>query len=349
MTETVRYQVFVSSTYEDLIHERSAVVKAILEMGHIPVGMEMFSAADEERKIIARNIEESDYYAVLVAHRYGSVVDGLSYTEKEYRYALKIGVPVLGFIIEPEAEWPAGRIDKDDPALTGLRGFKDLVRSKPVSFWKNAEDLAGKTAIALSKTMTANPREGWVRAGSRPGRELTEELGRLSAENARLRLQLEKALSESEAARDRIIAETIDTLNKTPRRISYRPSQREDWEDVGTVPLIEIFHVIAREALSEAEFEQIARMLAFDFKTTDTSTTVPHNHLKSWLADLHTLDLVGPSSVRHSVSDPGDYWSLTDFGREVLKELRRRDLGGGTDEPPEAAIDDDGDAPATSA
>jgi hypothetical protein len=37
--------------YQNLIEvlkaERDKVMKAVLEMGHIPVGMEMFSAADE--------------------------------------------------------------------------------------------------------------------------------------------------------------------------------------------------------------------------------------------------------------------------------------------------------------
>ncbi|HDZ8843871.1 TPA: DUF4062 domain-containing protein [Aeromonas dhakensis] len=44
-----KYQVFISSTYEDLKDEREQVIKSVLEMGHIPVGMEMFSAADEEQ------------------------------------------------------------------------------------------------------------------------------------------------------------------------------------------------------------------------------------------------------------------------------------------------------------
>ena len=43
----VKYQIFVSSTYEDLKDERAEVIKACLNMGHIPVGMEMFNAADE--------------------------------------------------------------------------------------------------------------------------------------------------------------------------------------------------------------------------------------------------------------------------------------------------------------
>jgi hypothetical protein len=50
-----KYQIFVSSTYEDLKEERDQAIKAILEMGHIPLGMEMFSAADEEQwQLIAR-------------------------------------------------------------------------------------------------------------------------------------------------------------------------------------------------------------------------------------------------------------------------------------------------------
>ena len=61
-----KYQIFISSTYEDLKEEREQVIKACLEMGHIPVGMEMFSAADEEQwRIITRQIDESDYYVWL--------------------------------------------------------------------------------------------------------------------------------------------------------------------------------------------------------------------------------------------------------------------------------------------
>ena len=44
-----KYQIFISSTYEDLKEERKKVIEAILTMNHFPVGMEMFSAADEEQ------------------------------------------------------------------------------------------------------------------------------------------------------------------------------------------------------------------------------------------------------------------------------------------------------------
>jgi hypothetical protein len=44
-----KFQIFVSSTYVDLKNHRDLVIKSILEMGHIPVEMEMFSADDEEQ------------------------------------------------------------------------------------------------------------------------------------------------------------------------------------------------------------------------------------------------------------------------------------------------------------
>lgn len=146
MAAAPKYQVFISSTFEDLKAERDQVIRAVLEMGHIPVGMEMFSAADDEQwKIIARHIEESDYYAVVAAHRLGSLTeDGISYTRKEYEYARDRGIPILGFVIDEKASWPADLIDTNSRSQKGLQEFKALIREKPVSFWSNAEDLYGK-------------------------------------------------------------------------------------------------------------------------------------------------------------------------------------------------------------
>ncbi|MEY9953128.1 DUF4062 domain-containing protein [Leifsonia sp. EB34] len=171
MATSAKYQVFISSTYEDLRDEREQVIKAVLEMGHIPVGMEMFSAADEEQwKIIARHIEESDYYAVVIAHRLGSLTgDGISYTRKEYEHAVAQGIPVLGFIIDDKAPWPGDRTETGADSQRALVDFKALVRAKPVSFWSSAEDLYGRFSVALMKAFAANPREGWVRASTRGG------------------------------------------------------------------------------------------------------------------------------------------------------------------------------------
>ena len=53
-----KYQIFISSTYKDLIEARSKVRDAILSMMHFLVGMEMFNAADEEQWEIIQETEK---------------------------------------------------------------------------------------------------------------------------------------------------------------------------------------------------------------------------------------------------------------------------------------------------
>lgn len=94
------YQVFISSTFEDLQDERLKILNTLLTFSCIPAGMELFSAASEEQfEYIKKVISQVDYYILIVAGRYGSVTrDGISYTEKEFDYAKKIGIPILVFL-----------------------------------------------------------------------------------------------------------------------------------------------------------------------------------------------------------------------------------------------------------
>ncbi len=62
-----RFQVFVSSTYLDLVDERREVVQALLELDCIPSGMELFPATNEDQwSYIKTVIEDCDYYIVIV-------------------------------------------------------------------------------------------------------------------------------------------------------------------------------------------------------------------------------------------------------------------------------------------
>ncbi len=95
-----KYQVFVSSTYIDLLEERQEIMQALLELDCIPAGMELFPASnDDQWSLIKGVIDDCDYYIVVIAGRYGSLSEsGLSYTEMEYRYALETGKPVIAFL-----------------------------------------------------------------------------------------------------------------------------------------------------------------------------------------------------------------------------------------------------------
>ena len=65
-----KYQVFVSSTYRDLATERQDVIQALLGLDCIPVGMELFPAADDDQwTLIKRLIDDCDYYILIVGGR----------------------------------------------------------------------------------------------------------------------------------------------------------------------------------------------------------------------------------------------------------------------------------------
>ena len=82
-----RYQVFVSSTYQDLQEERKEVMQALLELDCIPSGMELFPASNEDQwSLITRVIDDCDYYLLIIGGRYGSCnEEGVGYTEMEFR------------------------------------------------------------------------------------------------------------------------------------------------------------------------------------------------------------------------------------------------------------------------
>ena len=97
-----RLQVFVSSTFVDLISERQAAVSAILKAGHIPAGMELFTAGDRSQMdTIKQWIDESDVYLLILGGRYGSVEpsSGISYTELEFDYALQQKKPLFAVVV----------------------------------------------------------------------------------------------------------------------------------------------------------------------------------------------------------------------------------------------------------
>lgn len=327
----LKYQIFVSSTYEDLKLERDRVIQGILELGHIPVGMEMFSAADEAQwQIIARNIRESDYYVVILAHRYGSRDGAMSFTRKEYEYAVAQGIPVIGFVIDPEASWPADRIDRDADSMALLEDFRAVVKGKPVGFWSSADDLYGKASVALVKAMTTQPRVGWVRATSALGPEVTAEISRLSSENAELRakLQLLEQQSEQDSA-----AELVELWSQMRRRKwSYvaRFDRAEGWEDAEPITYSELFSILAPSMVVEASVDLIADLIAVHSARVGqkrspekTPEAIPLNDRNALLADYMMLDLMAPSDRRHPVADKTEYWSLTPRGQDLLRSRKR--------------------------
>lgn len=263
-----KYQIFISSTYEDLKDERDVIVKATREMGHIPVGMELFSAGDEEHwKVITREIDQSDFYVVVLAHRYGSTIDGVSYTEKEYDYAVLKGVPVMGFVISEGAPWANNKTDKDQNATAALTIFKEKVRGKPIGFWDNSDDLKALYTVALGKEIPNHERPGWVRGDQVADPEVINELSRLSGENKGLRNALEKAESISDVESHQAVARTLEFLESSEARGRIRAKDSTEYQDVPSQTLLQIFDYVSPSMVLEVADKQLSNVVALAYLT----------------------------------------------------------------------------------
>ncbi|MBS1594098.1 MAG: DUF4062 domain-containing protein [Bacteroidetes bacterium] len=163
---TKKYQVFVSSTYLDLIVERNVVMQTLLEMDFIPCGMELFPAADDDQwTLIKRVIDECDYYIVIVGGRYGSLGAGnKSYTQLEYEYAVAQGKPVLAFLHENIGSLPKDRCEDRKDRQKKLNDFIELCQRKVIKHWATPQQLGSLVSTSLTKLVKTHPGIGWIRA-----------------------------------------------------------------------------------------------------------------------------------------------------------------------------------------
>lgn len=190
-----KYQIFISSTYKDLTRARDEVIKVILNMYHIPIGMEMFSADNEDQwDTIQETISSSDYYVLIIGHRYGSEAkEGISYTEKEFDYAIEMGVPVYTYIRHRDISTKPSERDQEAEKALKLDAFITKVQNHSmVEFWHEPSDLGQKVSIAITKAFKRRPRIGWVKADMAASPQTLEELASLSRENRELKDQIQK-------------------------------------------------------------------------------------------------------------------------------------------------------------
>ena len=184
-----KHQVFVSSTYQDLREERAKVFQTLVEVDCIPSGMELFPAVDEDQwEYIKSAIDECDYYILIIAGRYGSTdQDNISYTEKEFDYAVANKKPVLALVHESPDTLAVNLTDGDDESKVKLEAFRNKVMTgRLVKKWKAADELPGVVALGMIATKKRFPSVGWVRANNLPDEDLASESLALQRENKKL-------------------------------------------------------------------------------------------------------------------------------------------------------------------
>lgn len=165
-----KYQIFVSSTYSDLIDERKEATQALLECGCIPAGMELFPAASKKQwDIIKSVIDDCDAYILILAGRYGSMGNDdrgnkVGYTEMEFNYALEKNKPIIGFLHNDIGAIEARKVETSEDGRKRLADFYEKVKDgRLIKYWTNKDNLKAVIFQSVTNLKRDTPMSGWVR------------------------------------------------------------------------------------------------------------------------------------------------------------------------------------------
>ncbi len=325
-----KYQVFISSTFRDLQEERLEVIQALLELNCIPSGMELFPAAtDDQWTLIKRVIDDCDYYLVIVGGRYGSQTpDGISYTQKEYEYAVEQNKPVLGFLHEKPNEIPAGKSELTAEGREKLRAFRELCEKRMCKYWNSPADLGGKVSRGLVNLFNTNPAVGWVRGNNALDESAAKTIVALRAEIDSLKTQLDRVAREPPKGVE-ALAQGSDPLSIGITIRNRNATYSMGYADNRTMTWDEIFAGLGPSMIQEASDYSIRDLLAktivkrwHNTFTIDQQVEVDANDYHKIIVQLRELGLVTLSQGRRGVKDRGTtFWSLTPFGSEYVNRL----------------------------
>ena len=316
-----KYQVFVSSTYEDLQEERKKVMEALLQMNCFPVGMEYFNASDDSQwEVIKSLIRECDYYVLIVAGRYGSIEEesGKSYTQKEFEYAVEQGVPVISFVHKHPDSLPAAKYEQESLKREKLEKFKSCIKKKLCKFWENADELSSQVILSLNSLIKSHPRTGWVKADEVSSAEANKELISLRKENDLLKSKI-RALSFqiTEGTERYKQVEDKFTIHYTHdyELLSYENEAKiykkeVSWNEI----FLSISTLLLSPTYENTMYSEMTKNLLgehFDIINDDFQTI---------LIQLMALKLIATDTIK--VDGIYTYWILTEYGKNVMVNLR---------------------------
>lgn len=329
-----RYQVFVSSTFEDLREERNAVIQALLELDCIPAGMEMFPASDDDQwTLIKQVIDDCDYYVIIVGGRYGSTTtEGISFTEREFDYAIEKGIPILAFTHRQPEKIPAGKTELGTEAREKLGAFRDKVRSERlVREWASPEELGGQVSRSLVKAIKTHPAEGWIRARHAATKEILEQINSLRQENEKLKEQVLGLKTSAPEGSEQYASGTDDfeisgvyTSGPFGNTAEYRWTFPTFWNgifaEIGPLLFNEASELRMKRHLGESviRFSKDRRHDMSEVRNVQIFTTV----WQTIIVQLRALGVIQKSRKNHGVNDTNTYWTLTPYGEELLTKLR---------------------------
>lgn len=334
------YQVFVSSTFEDLQEERKEVMQALLELDCMPAGMELFPASnDDQWSLIKRVIDTCDYYLLIIGGRYGSTnSNGVSYTQMEFEYALEKGKPIISFLPKYPDKIPSGKCEKDSEKQKKLEQFKEITQKKMVKYWDSPEQLGSIVSRSMIKLIKDYPAEGWIKSGSATDEKSIKEIARLQKENSELVQKLNAIATEAPKGTEEFAqGEDEISLNYSFRAYQGIGFDREcytckhkdsySWNTVFVCVAPSMIDECNEDVFKHSIEEYISKNSSWKKQKMFKSLSDAGNFkLDSESFDLVKIQLralgyITLGEKKRSSTDRHTYWKLTPYGDYVMTKL----------------------------
>jgi hypothetical protein len=336
-----RYQVFVSSTFEDLQDERKEVMQALLELDCIPCGMELFPASNEDQwSLIKRVIDDCDYYILIIGGRYGSTNDkGIGFTEMEYRYAVDSGKPVIAFLHKHPEQIPSGKTEQNAEGKTKLEAFKALAQEKMTKFWTNPDDLGSVVSRSMIKLIKQFPTIGWIKADNVTDEKSIIEILRLQKENEELKKNVSEIITKAPEG----VNELQQGNDQNILQLNFHGMRKNGYEYDYYNSIAcefswnEIFKALSPHLINESSETNMEKVLSDYFASKSTETvsvirkedkldkvaypSIEDSDFQKIKVQLKALGLITQSKKNRSVKDTLNYWTLTPYGDFVMTQL----------------------------
>lgn len=331
-----RYQVFISSTFEDLKDERKEMIENLLNLKYFPAGMEMFSASNEEQfKYIKKIIDSCDYYILILGARYGSVEEksGKSFTEMEYDYAIERGIPILSFVHSDPWNIEASKRESDNVELFKVFRDKVLHNSRMCKLWTQKSDLISAAIISLVQVVDEYPRVGWIRGDVvQASTEVLTQINQLRDENESLRKeneQLRKEHNEEECNEENELATGTESFDVSgiaynigqefdPEFMEYFDTKINTSDEVCTVTWNDLFKKVAPDIFSpkkEYVFRQSINELFFS-RVEKEQFEISKD---SYITIKFQMLALGWIGIDENIE--GDYIYLTEYGKKTFMDI----------------------------
>lgn len=156
--------VYISTTGSDLSHYRQMVLKAIHAIGIFADDMIIWPEEGDQPAIPfskrKRQVEKSDLFILIMAHRFGRQPRGHNNPVNllEYQAARKAGLPAFAFFLDESVPWPPDNVDWEK--RDQLKQFKKQIQSDiPIQIFQSHHELATMVSQSLVLFLTRQKKQ----------------------------------------------------------------------------------------------------------------------------------------------------------------------------------------------